>query len=108
MAHGALARAADLVGGLPPLDAAVGDRWRPVGEAVEVAHPCPYPIAAGVDDGRNIDTSHDAPSALLTRARGPSLALGCIGGGRGGWVRPTLFFSRRPPGGIPPLPRPLE
>src|SRR5260370_24886121 len=98
IAQGEVAHAADLVCGLSALDAALGDRRMPVGQAVEVAHPCPYPIAAGLDHAPTINTSHDAPSALLTRAPGPSLAPGCIGGGRGGFVPPFLSFARGRPG----------
>src|ERR1700676_2600283 len=89
-----IAHAADLVRGLSALDPALGDRRVPVGQAVEVAHPCPDPITADVDDGRNIDPSHGAPSALLGRTRRPSVALRSIGGGRGGWLGFTPFLRR--------------
>src|SRR6266404_3804797 len=75
-----IAHATDLVCGFSALDAALGDRRMPVGQAIEVAYPCPDPIVADIDDGRNIDTSHGAPSALLARARRFSLALGWTGG----------------------------
>src|SRR6267143_1565954 len=75
-----IAHATDFVCGFSALDAALGDRRMPVGQAIEVAYPCPDPIVADIDDGRNIDTSHGAPSALLARARRFSLALGWTGG----------------------------
>src|SRR6266849_1828647 len=75
-----IAHATDFVRGFSALDAALGDRRMPVGQAVEVAYPCPDPIVADIDDGRNIDTSHGAPSALLAWARRFSLALGGTGG----------------------------
>src|SRR3984885_13273511 len=72
-----IAHAADLVRGLATLDAALGDRRMPIRQTVEVAHPCPHPIVAGIDDGRNIDTSHDASSTLLAwRTRRRPLARG--------------------------------
>src|SRR3984957_15108733 len=75
-----IAHAADLVRGLATLDAALGDRRMPIRQTVEVAHPRPYPVVAGIDDGRNIDTSHDAPSTLLAwRPRRRPLALGRSG-----------------------------
>src|SRR6202035_2589547 len=69
IAQGEIAHAADLVRRLSALDATVGDRRVPVGQAVEVAYPCPDPILADVDDGRNIDPSHGA-SQLFLPARG--------------------------------------
>src|SRR6202790_3995490 len=74
-----IAHATDLVCGFAALDAALGDRRMPVGQAIEVAHPCPDPIVADVDDGRNIDPSHGSPSACLARARRSCFALGCTG-----------------------------
>src|ERR1700722_19725131 len=88
VAQSEIAHAADLVRGLAALDAALRDRRMPVRQTVEVAHPRPHPIVAGIDDGRNIDTSHDAPSTLLARRpRRRPLARGR------GWL--GLAFSLR-------------
>src|SRR5712664_2054311 len=87
-----IAHATDLVCGFAALDAAFGDRRMPVGQAIEVAYPCPDPIVADIDDGRNVDTSHGAPSALLARARRFSLAFGWTGGRSG---RPGLTLVLR-------------
>src|SRR5258708_1854060 len=97
-----VAHATDLVCGFAALDAALGDRRMPVGQAIEVAYPCPDPIVADIDDGRNVDTSHGAPSALLARARRFSLTLGWTGGGSPP-PRPPLLFLPPPPSGTPPI-----
>src|SRR4029079_18432661 len=47
--------AADLVGGLAALDAALRNRGMPVRQAVEVAHARPDAVVAGVDDGGDVD-----------------------------------------------------
>ncbi len=90
IAQGEIAHAADLVRRLSALDAALGDRRVPVGHAVEVAHPCPHPIVADVDDGRNIHPSHRASSALLARPRRRRLI-----GRRIGRFGSALLFLRR-------------
>src|SRR5258708_21420941 len=99
-----IAHATDFVCGFSALDAALGDRRMPVGQAIEVAYPCPDPIVADIDDGRNIDASHGAPSALLARARRFSLTLGWTGGRGRPPGPPPLLFRGLPPG-TPPIPR---
>src|SRR5690606_542390 len=53
-----VAHAADAVGGLAVLDAALADAGVPAGERVEVAHPLPDLGGGGVDDRGDEDPRH--------------------------------------------------
>src|SRR5690606_5647373 len=53
-----VAHAADLVGRLTVLDAALADTGVPARQGVEVAHPLPDPGGGGADDGGDEDTGH--------------------------------------------------
>src|SRR4051794_10720478 len=58
----------------------------PVGQPVEIAHPRPDPIVAGIDDSGNVDAGHGLTSALFSRsafAGRPSLNGGWRSGRRG-------------------------
>ena len=70
-----VAHAADLVGGLPALDAAFGDRRVPVRHAIEVAYASPDPVAAAVDHAGNKNARHERPQ-LLFRGDEPPLGGG--------------------------------
>src|SRR5262249_61458729 len=65
VAQAEIADAADPVGGPVLLDARLGDRGMPLGQAVEIADMGPDGVGRSVDDARRIDLDHQPlPSTL--------------------------------------------